>query len=58
MLFWHKKKFVIKSNINCKLSQEKLEDIDKNENLIDIKELIRQPILLHIIANANMDLNS
>ena len=47
-----------KANIDCKLSQEKLEEIDNNESLIHIKELIRQPILLHIVANANTDLNS
>lgn len=43
---------------NCILTQEKLEEIDKNENLIHIKELIRQPILLHIVADANTDLNN
>lgn len=43
---------------NCKLTQEKLKEIYENERLTHIKELIQQPILLHIVANSNADLSS
>lgn len=43
---------------NCKLTQKKLEEIDQDDNLVHIKELIQQPILLHIVAKSNANLSS
>jgi hypothetical protein len=41
---------------NIKLTASKLEDIQYNDELKPIRELIEQPILLHLIAKADMDL--